>query len=76
MTEKNTPVDNVETAKDALEDLELKSNTPEVIKYDCSENELLKPKDKMKYIIFILFGITGCYVSYKFIPIYIVSIVK
>ncbi|XP_027836909.2 testis-expressed protein 2 isoform X2 [Aphis gossypii] len=68
MTEKSTPVDNIETAKDALEDLELKSNMPEVIKYNCSEHELHKPKDKMKYVIFILFGITGCYVSYKYIP--------
>jgi len=76
MTEKSAPVDNIETAKDALEDLELKSNIPEIIKYNCSEHELLKPTDKIKYVIFILFGITGCYVSYKYIPMCIVSIVK
>lgn len=76
LTEKNIPIDNIETAKDALEDLELKSNTPEFIKYDCSEYERLKPKDKVKYIILILFGITGCYISYKCMPMYLVSIVK
>jgi len=76
MTEKNLPIDNIETAKDALEDLELKSNIPEVIKHHCSEHELLKTKNKVKYVIFILFGITGCYISYKYIPMCIVSIVK
>lgn len=75
LTEKNIPIDNnIETAKEALEDLELKSNTIEVIKHDCLEREHLKPKDKVKYVILILFGITGCYISYKYIPIYLVSI--
>lgn len=76
LTEKNTSSDNIETAKDALEDLELKPNTPDMIKYDCSEHEPLKTKDKVKNVIFILLGITGCYISYKYIPTYIVSIAK
>lgn len=74
LTEKNILIDNIETAKEALEDLELKSNTIEVIKHDCFEREHLKPKDKVKYIVLILFGITGCYISYKYIPMYLVSI--
>lgn len=76
LTEKTIPINNIETAKDALEDLELKSNTQKVIKHNCSEHEHLKPKDKVKYVILILFGITGCYISYKCMPIYLVSILK
>lgn len=71
LTEKNIAIDNIETAKDAFEDLELKSNTPVVIQHDCSEHEHLKPKDKVKYAILILFGITGCYISYKYMPMYL-----
>ncbi|XP_060860672.1 testis-expressed protein 2 isoform X2 [Metopolophium dirhodum] len=71
LTEKNIAIDNIETAKDALEDLELKSNTPVVIQHGCSEHEHLKPKDKVKYVILILFGITGCYISYKYMPMYL-----
>lgn len=73
LTDKNIAIDNIETAKDALEDLELKSNTSEVIQHGCSEHEHLKPKDKVKYVILILFGITGCYISYKCMPMYLVS---
>lgn len=62
----------IETAKDALEDLQLKSL--DVIPYDCTETELPKSISIIKYAILFLFGITGCYLSYTFIPMYIVSL--
>jgi hypothetical protein len=73
--EKISPTDDVETAKDALENLQLKSNTTNASPYDCSETESIKTSDTVKkYSIFILFGTIGVYLGYKFVPIYIVSI--
>lgn len=72
--EKTSPIDDIETAKDALENLQLNSNTTNATPYDCSETESIKTKDKVKnYSIFILFGTIGVYLGYKFVPIYIVS---
>lgn len=64
-------VQHIETAQDALEDTQLHSNVLEAM--NCLETEPPKTNDKFKYAMFILFGITGCYLSYKCIPMYIVS---
>lgn len=71
--EKAKLVDNIETAKDALEDVNQKSYGLEAATCECSEIEPLKTRDKIKYTMFVLFGITGCYLSYKLVPMYIVS---
>lgn len=72
--EKNIQIDDIETAKDALEDLQLKSNTLEIITHNCLETEPPKLRDKVKYAMFVFFGITGCYLCYRFISMYIVSL--
>lgn len=72
--EKLLQVDDVETAKDALEDLKIESKSLEAIVQHCPESGTLKTKNKIKYALFILFGITGCYLSFKFIPMYFVSV--
>lgn len=69
--EKEQQVQHIETAQDALEDTQLHSNILETM--NCLETEPPKTNDKFKYTMFILFGITGCYLSYKYIPMYIVS---
>lgn len=60
----------IELAKDALEDVHIESM--ETIPYDCSDRKLPKI-NKFNYAIFTLLGITGCYLSFKYIPMYIVS---
>lgn len=72
--EKNSQIDDIETAKDALDDLQLKSNDLELITQNCLETEPSKLRDKVKYALFVLFGITGCYLSYRFISMYMVSL--
>lgn len=74
VVEKNSHVDGIETAKDALDDLQLNSNDLEMITHNCLEIESSKLRDKVKYALFVLFGITGCYLSYRFISMYIVSL--
>lgn len=72
--EKNLQIDDIETAKDALDDLQLKSNHLEIITHNCLETEPPKLRDKVKYALLVLCGITGCYFSYRFISMYIVSL--
>lgn len=72
--EKNLQIDDIETAKDALDDLQLKSNDLELITQNFLETEPSKLRDKVKYALFVLFGITGCYLSYRFISMYMVSL--
>lgn len=71
--EKATQIDDIETAKEALEDIQIKSNSLEANPFCCTEINPPKTRNQVKYTIFILFGITGCYLSYKYIPMYIVS---
>lgn len=74
ITEKNLQIDDIETAKDALDDLQLKSNDLDLITQNCLETEPSKLRNKVEYALFVLFGITGCYFSYRFISMYIVSL--
>lgn len=74
VTQKSIHVDTIETAKDALEDLQPKLNTLEIINNNCSETEPLNFVDKIKYAVLALFGITGCYLCYKFNSMHIVSL--
>ncbi|VVC35698.1 Hypothetical protein CINCED_3A022835 [Cinara cedri] len=69
--EKTQSDDDIETAKDALEDIQLKSNSLSIIAQNLLETQSTRTRDKIKYTIFILFGITGCYLSYKYIPLYL-----
>lgn len=72
LVEKCKQTDDVdETAKDALEDLHVKS--VKSIHYDCSETGSSKMK-KIKFASYILLGITGCYLSFRFIPMCVVSV--
>lgn len=72
LVEKCKLTDNIETAKDALEDVYIKSM--ETIPNDCISSGAEPPKiNKIKYASFILLGITGCYLCFRLIPIYIVS---
>lgn len=64
-------IEHIETGQDALEDTQIHSNILEAI--NGSETVLPKTNDKFKYTLFVLIGITGCYLSYKYIPMYIVS---
>lgn len=66
-------VPGIEVAKDALENIQPLLNPLTTIRNDYSETEPSKKNDKVKCAVFVLFAIFGCYFSYKFIPIYIVS---
>lgn len=72
--EKSQLDEDIETAKDALEDIHLKTNPLTTISHDLLETQPTRGRDKIKNTLFILFGITGCYLSYKFFPIYLVSL--
>lgn len=69
----NIQVSGIEIATDKLENIELPLNSSNTIRNYYSETEPLKTTKKFKYTMFILFGIFGCYFSYKYIPKYIVS---
>lgn len=71
--EKSTQINDIETAKDALEDIQIEPNSLEAYPFCCTDINPPNARNKVKYTMFILFGITGCYLSYKFIPVYIVS---
>lgn len=66
-------VPGIEMAKDVLDDIQPPLNPLTTIRNDHSETEPPKKYDKVKCAVFVLFAISGCYLSYKFIPLYIVS---
>lgn len=66
-------VPGIEMAKDVLDNIHPPLNPLTTITNDHSETEPPKKNDKVKCAVFVLFAISGCYFSYKFIPIYIVS---
>lgn len=70
--EKFSQSNTIETAKDALEDEQLKPNI-DAIPYSCCDTERPKKRNKLKYAAFILVGITGCCLSLRYMPTYVVS---
>lgn len=66
-------VPGTDMAKDALENIQPPLNSLTTIRNDHSETEPTKINNKVKCAVFVLFAISGCYFSYKFVPIYIVS---
>lgn len=62
-----------EIATDELENTELLLNSLNTMRNDYSETKPLKTTNKFKCAMFVLFGISGCYFSYKYVPKYIVS---
>lgn len=74
VTEKIIQLDNIETAKDALEDMQSESIPLQSITQSSVETAPKNIIGMVKYAICVFFGVIGCYLSYKFIPIYLVSL--
>lgn len=72
--EKTQLDEDIELAKDALAEVCVKTNSLTSIAQNLLEAQSTRTRNKINYTLFILFGITGCYLSYKYIPIYLVSL--